>query len=231
MEGVLYSGERADGKASLTPHSSTQSHGSPFSAVTVCKNLGCRGQTREPSVLRIFISYKDFSLKIDLYQYMNWMKWIGFGSGTFGTCLEYNLLALKWKCKYLIQPIIVMWLRKSKILQCFADVAATRLNTSAAGMKANWGFQKVAADKLFLEATLCYFWRQLHAQHLNQFPFQNRPKCFCDYLVTNLAFHLKFKYFSPEAQMIQIDICFQIVFRSKREKWPVKSGSRSHCRL
>ena len=55
-----------------------------------------------------------------------------------------------------------------------------RLNTSATeGMKADCGFQKVAADNLFLETSLCYFWRrQLHAEVLNKLGFQNEPKLF-----------------------------------------------------
>ena len=70
----------------------------------------------------------------------------------------------------------------------------TRLNT-----KANWGFQKVAAgNQLFLEPTLCYFWRQLYAQVLNQFGFQKRTKFFKDYMVANSRTIRNINIFSSE---------------------------------
>ena len=88
MAGGEHSEERADGAASWTQHSSTQSLGFPFSAKSrSAKSMKCKQQ----SVLQMFIPSKDFSLEIGLYQYMNKMKWLGFGLGSFVT----DLLALK----------------------------------------------------------------------------------------------------------------------------------------
>ena len=93
---------------------------------------------KQQSVLQMFIPSKDFSLEIGLYQYMNKMKWLGFGLGSFVTDLEYFLGS--FACSQMKVETVATWLKKSlkkveKHGNALQTQPATRLNTSAAGMK------------------------------------------------------------------------------------------------